>query len=51
MAGNMRRVVVIRDDNPLNDLINLNTLVTLSTLNILAIWGAIVNALLEDKYN
>jgi len=37
----------MRAESPLNYLINLNTLVTLSTLNVLAIWGATVNALLD----
>ena len=37
IAGNISNVVVIREDNPLKDLISLNTLVTLNTLKILAI--------------
>ena len=37
IAGNSNLVVVINEDSPLKDLINLNTLLTLNTLNILAI--------------
>ena len=37
IAGNIRIVVYIKAESPLNYLISLNTLVTLNTLNILAI--------------
>lgn len=37
----------MRSDKPLNDFINLNTLVTLNTLNIRAIWGPTDKALEE----
>jgi len=49
MAGIIIKVVSINYDNPLNDFINLNTLVTLRTLKIRAIYGAIVNSLLEES--